>query len=455
MVLRVSPRTCCVCCRSVPSDSPSGRSRSTTSLPSTPRCTRTPPRCTSSAGRTAVERTRQGIAGYVDHQRAAGYSFWAVVLEETGELIGEAGLYPMNGTGPDIELGYALGTPWWGRGYATEAAGAIMQAAFDSLGAQRVVAVAKAENTASLHVLEQARVPQRGRAHRVGGAAAVLRARPRVMRWTPCAPSPSSPQTALAARSPRARHATRRRSCACWGRRSRGPTPPAGSPTSSTRRTTAPGGRARLERPAPRVRDPHDLLARSTGRRRLGSPTRAAFHRAFGRRPLRDAGRAPRGHAGPRAAARRRRRGCSATGSPTPRPTPRAAAGGSRSAAAPTATPTTRAVRLRAARLGRSRRPAPRAAGQVWHTYAPVEAASADARRRRAHAPRALARLRDRARPLHPAARGRARRARPSRSRSPPARTRGLPVYTRGYVTDHAPRDRRRPRRRCASGSPR
>ncbi len=103
----------------------------------------------------SLERTRQGIAGYVEHQRAAGYSFWAVVLEETGEVIGEAGLYPMNGAGPDIELGYALGSPWWGQGYATEAAGAILRTAFEALGAQRVVAVAKRENTASLHVLEK------------------------------------------------------------------------------------------------------------------------------------------------------------------------------------------------------------------------------------------------------------------------------------------------------------
>ena len=102
-----------------------------------------------------LERTRQGIAGYVEHQRHAGYSFWAVVLEETGELIGEAGLYPMNGTGPDIELGYAFGSAWWGRGYATEAGGAILSAAFEDLGAPRVVAVAKAENTASLHVLDK------------------------------------------------------------------------------------------------------------------------------------------------------------------------------------------------------------------------------------------------------------------------------------------------------------
>jgi ribosomal-protein-alanine N-acetyltransferase len=103
----------------------------------------------------SLERTRQGIAGYIEHQRAAGYSFWAVTETATGTMIGEAGLYPMNGVGPDIELGYALGTPWWGRGYATEAARAILAAAFRDLGADRVVAVAKRENTGSLHVLDK------------------------------------------------------------------------------------------------------------------------------------------------------------------------------------------------------------------------------------------------------------------------------------------------------------
>jgi ribosomal-protein-alanine N-acetyltransferase len=101
------------------------------------------------------ERTRQGIAGYIEHQRTAGYSFWAVEERESGQVIGEAGLYPMNGKGPDIELGYALGTPWWGMGYATEAGAAILRAAFEHLAVPRIVAVAKAENTASLRVLEK------------------------------------------------------------------------------------------------------------------------------------------------------------------------------------------------------------------------------------------------------------------------------------------------------------
>ena len=108
------------------------------------------------------ERTRQGIAGYIEHQRTAGYSFWAVEELATGDVIGEAGLYPMNGTGPDIEVGYALGTRWWGRGYATEAGRAILGAAFEHLGVPRVVAVAKRENTASLRVLGKLGFRQEG-----------------------------------------------------------------------------------------------------------------------------------------------------------------------------------------------------------------------------------------------------------------------------------------------------
>jgi ribosomal-protein-alanine N-acetyltransferase len=102
-----------------------------------------------------VQRTGQGIASYIDHQERAGYSFWAVVEYATGLVIGEAGLYPLNGSGPDVELGYALGSRWWGRGYATEAGAGILAEAFDRLAVDRVVAVAKAENTASRHVLEK------------------------------------------------------------------------------------------------------------------------------------------------------------------------------------------------------------------------------------------------------------------------------------------------------------
>ena len=56
-------------------------------------------------------------------------------------MAGEAGLVPLGGEGPDIELGYGLGSAFWGRGLATELGRAILDEAFGPLGLQRVVAV--------------------------------------------------------------------------------------------------------------------------------------------------------------------------------------------------------------------------------------------------------------------------------------------------------------------------
>ena len=98
--------------------------------------------------------------------------------------MGEAGLQLLE-AGPDVELGYTLARAAWGRGYATEAARAVLRWAFAGLRLPRVVAVADPANTASLRVLEK--LGMRGRAARVlrrrghGGVRAVPRrvARPR------------------------------------------------------------------------------------------------------------------------------------------------------------------------------------------------------------------------------------------------------------------------------------
>ena len=103
----------------------------------------------------SLQATRQGIERYVEQQERSGFSFWAVEERESGLVVGEAGLFPLNAQGPDTELGYALGRPWWGRGYASEAGEAILAEAFGPLGLDRVLAVAKRENTASLNVLRK------------------------------------------------------------------------------------------------------------------------------------------------------------------------------------------------------------------------------------------------------------------------------------------------------------
>ena len=65
------------------------------------------------------------------------------------------------------ELGYWIGVPYWGRGYATEAAGAMVGYGFNELGLNRIHARHLARNPASGRVLEKAGLTHEGfhRAH--------------------------------------------------------------------------------------------------------------------------------------------------------------------------------------------------------------------------------------------------------------------------------------------------
>lgn len=62
---------------------------------------------------------------------------WAVTLRQSGELIGATGLHGRRGDG-EMELGYWIGKPYWGRGYATEAAGRVVRWGLLDVGLARV-----------------------------------------------------------------------------------------------------------------------------------------------------------------------------------------------------------------------------------------------------------------------------------------------------------------------------
>lgn len=85
-----------------------------------------------------------------------GMTFWTVIEKASGDIIGQGGLVPIEFDGPEIELGYRLGKPYWGKGYATEIAQASAAHAFDSLGVDELVAVCYEENLASRAVLSKA-----------------------------------------------------------------------------------------------------------------------------------------------------------------------------------------------------------------------------------------------------------------------------------------------------------
>jgi RimJ/RimL family protein N-acetyltransferase len=115
------------------------------------------------------ERLERAIAM---HERT-GMAFWVVRLIDAdgnpGEIIGQAGVVPVEAKGPEIELGYRLGRAHWGRGYATEAALACANYATDPMGPlrlDRLIAVAYPENIASRNVLTKAGFAELGESDR-------------------------------------------------------------------------------------------------------------------------------------------------------------------------------------------------------------------------------------------------------------------------------------------------
>jgi [ribosomal protein S5]-alanine N-acetyltransferase len=79
---------------------------------------------------------------------------FAITLTSDGQLCGGIGL-GVDEAHHRAELGYWLGVPYWGQGYATEAARAMIQYGFETLGLQRIYASYVPHNVASGRVLQK------------------------------------------------------------------------------------------------------------------------------------------------------------------------------------------------------------------------------------------------------------------------------------------------------------
>ena len=71
-------------------------------------------------------------------------------------------LIPLDTKGPEIEIGWRLRPAFWGCGYATEAASAVLRHGFDDLGLDGVMADISVANTASIGVAERIGLHRRG-----------------------------------------------------------------------------------------------------------------------------------------------------------------------------------------------------------------------------------------------------------------------------------------------------
>ena len=98
-------------------------------------------------------RVRNWIARNMERYRTDGFGLWAVVLKETGEMIGDCGITLQNIHGETLpEIGYHIRKDQQRRGYASEAAAACMAYAFETLRFPAVYSYMKYTNAASYGV---------------------------------------------------------------------------------------------------------------------------------------------------------------------------------------------------------------------------------------------------------------------------------------------------------------
>lgn len=87
----------------------------------------------------------------------------AIVLRDQNELVGGCGLYESNIKNFEGWIGYCLNRQFWGYGYATETARALLDLGFSSLKLHRIFATCDPENPASAHVMEKIGMQYEGR----------------------------------------------------------------------------------------------------------------------------------------------------------------------------------------------------------------------------------------------------------------------------------------------------
>lgn len=93
------------------------------------------------------------MANHERYNRGFGSTF-ALISNETNELVGCIGMHIVSDY-HRAELAYWIGKPYWGQGYATEAARQMLEYGFNELKLNRIWAAAMARNPASSMVMQK------------------------------------------------------------------------------------------------------------------------------------------------------------------------------------------------------------------------------------------------------------------------------------------------------------
>lgn len=109
-------------------------------------------------GPMSIESVKDFLANQNKQQHEKGYMLWATELKQSGELIGFIGLNTVRFDAhftPAVEIGWRLGSQFWGKGYATEGAKAALQYGFNQCQLDKIMAFTVKENLRSQKVMQR------------------------------------------------------------------------------------------------------------------------------------------------------------------------------------------------------------------------------------------------------------------------------------------------------------
>jgi RimJ/RimL family protein N-acetyltransferase len=108
-----------------------------------------------------IDGTKAVLDFSIDHAEQHGFTLWAVLNKMTQQFIGHCGLVYLHES-PDVELAYAFGKAFWGKGIASEAARACLRYGFETPGLDHILALAETDNLASQRVMQKIGMQHQG-----------------------------------------------------------------------------------------------------------------------------------------------------------------------------------------------------------------------------------------------------------------------------------------------------
>ncbi len=108
------------------------------------------------------QQAKDWITAHVEARAQNKGIVFGVELTRINQLIGTIGLREIDQEHLQAEMGFWIGTDWWGNGYATEAAKRVIRYGFEERGLNRIYAHHMVRNPASGRVLEKSGMRREG-----------------------------------------------------------------------------------------------------------------------------------------------------------------------------------------------------------------------------------------------------------------------------------------------------